>query len=112
MGIKIYTYKDPFHLDKYSYWNEIKQYPHLCVSQTLVQGLDKKYKRSEFSYLYCIDDLIKEIRINDVVGKFEGIIVFDNDLGQRDNCKFQSCPAEINGQNFVFRVPSRSFIWD
>ena len=43
MGIKIYTYKDPFHLDKYSYWNEIKQYPHLCVSQTLVQGLDKKY---------------------------------------------------------------------
>ena len=47
MGIKIYTYKDPFHLDKYSYWNEIKQYHHLCVSQTLVQGIDKKYKRRE-----------------------------------------------------------------
>ena len=77
MGIKIYTYKDPFHLDKYSYWNEIKQYPHLCVSQTLVQGLDKKYKRSEFSYLYCIDDLMEilycdwikniEVRVNQYI---------------------------------------------
>ena len=77
MGIKIYTYKYPFHLDKYSYWNEIKQYPHLCVSQTLVQGLDKKYKRSEFSYLYCIDDLMEilycdwikniEVRVNQYI---------------------------------------------
>ena len=77
MGIKIYTYKDPFHIDKYSYWNEIKQYPHLCVSQTLVQGLDKKYKRSEFNYLYCIDDLMEilyydwikniEVRVNQYI---------------------------------------------
>lgn len=61
MGIKIYTYKDPFHIDKYSFWEEVKDAPHLCVSQTLVQGLIKKYKRSEFNYLFCIDTVIEEV---------------------------------------------------
>lgn len=61
MGIKIYTYKDPFHIDKYSYWEDIKEYPHLCVSQTLVQGLTRKYKRDQFTYIYCIDDIIENL---------------------------------------------------
>lgn len=61
MGIKIYTYKDPFYIDKYSYWEEVKDAPHLCVSQTLVQGLIRKYKRMEFSYLFYIDTVIEEV---------------------------------------------------
>lgn len=97
MGIKIYTYKDPFHLDKYSYWNEIKQYPHLCVSQTLVQGLEKKYERSEFNYLDCIDDLMEvlyydwtkntEVRVNQYI-KLSEIINKISDVKTKNSFKF------------------------
>lgn len=97
MGIKIYTYKDPFHIDKYSYWDEIKEYPHLCVSQTLVQGLDKKYKRSEFNYLYCIDDLMEilyydwikntEVRVNQYI-KLSEVIKKISDEKTKNSFKF------------------------
>lgn len=61
MGIKIYSYKDPFYINKYSFWKEVKDAPHLCVSQTLVQGLIKKYNRNEFNYLFCIDTVIEKL---------------------------------------------------
>ena len=57
MGIKIYTYKDPFYIDKYSYWEEIKKYPHFCVSNTLEQGLEFKYGK-EIKDIFCINDVL------------------------------------------------------
>ena len=39
--LKIYTYTNPYELQEEFYWDEIKNFPHFCVSQTLVNGLKK-----------------------------------------------------------------------
>lgn len=44
MSIEIYTYHDPYKIDKEPYWDTIKNCPYFCVSQTLVNGLRKHYK--------------------------------------------------------------------
>lgn len=41
--IKIYTYANPYEIDKESFWQEIKNCPHFCVSQTMVNGMEKTY---------------------------------------------------------------------
>lgn len=43
MGLKIYTYSDPYDIKRESYWNEIKDCAHFCVSQTMVNGLEDIY---------------------------------------------------------------------
>lgn len=43
MGIKIYTYSNPYEIDKESFWNEINNCPQFCVSQTMVNGLKEIY---------------------------------------------------------------------
>ena len=45
MSSVIYTYHDPYKIDKEPYWNEIKNCPYFCSAQTLVNGLRKHYKR-------------------------------------------------------------------
>jgi len=40
-------------------WPSLKTYPHLCVSQTLVEGLKEYYGREEFEVLCTIDSLLK-----------------------------------------------------
>lgn len=44
MAIVIYTYHDPYKIDSEPYWDNIKNCPYFCVSQTLVNGLRKHYK--------------------------------------------------------------------
>ena len=48
MAIVIYTYRDPYNLDKEPFWEEIKSCPYFCVSQTLVNGLKGLYKNDFF----------------------------------------------------------------
>ena len=43
MGLKIYTYSNPYEIKRESYWNEIKDCAHFCVSQTMVNGLEEIY---------------------------------------------------------------------
>ena len=43
MGIKIYTYSNPYEIDCESFWNEIKDSAHFCVSQTMVNGMNQTY---------------------------------------------------------------------
>ena len=43
MGIKIYTYADPYHINKESYWDEIKICPIFTASQTLANGMKAVY---------------------------------------------------------------------
>jgi len=43
MGIKIYTYSNPYEIDCESFWSEIKDCAHFCVSQTMVNGLNQTY---------------------------------------------------------------------
>lgn len=45
MSITIYTYRDPYKLNNEPYWDEIKNCPYFCVSQTLVNGLKYLYKK-------------------------------------------------------------------
>lgn len=40
MGIKIYTYSNPYELSRETFWNEIQNSPHFCVSQTMVNGFE------------------------------------------------------------------------
>lgn len=44
MSLKIYTYTDPYEIKRESYWNEIKDCAHFCVSQTMVNGLEEIYR--------------------------------------------------------------------
>ena len=44
MSIAIYTYHNPYQIDKEPYWDQIKSCPYFCVSQTLVNGLRVHYK--------------------------------------------------------------------
>ena len=43
MAIKIFTYSDPYSIDREPYWREIENCPHFCVSQTMVNGLEDVY---------------------------------------------------------------------
>lgn len=46
MSITIYTYQNPYKLNKEAYWDEINSCPYFCVSQTLVNGLRSIYEDS------------------------------------------------------------------
>ena len=62
MGLKIYTYSDPYKIDRESYWNEIKDCAHFCVSQTMVNGLEDVYRSlREGGYLTTIRILINTL---------------------------------------------------
>ena len=43
MGIKIYTYSNPYEIECESFWHEIKDCAHFCVSQTMVNGINQTY---------------------------------------------------------------------
>ncbi len=43
MGIKLYTYSNPYEIDCESFWNEIKGCAHFCVSQTMANGMNQTY---------------------------------------------------------------------
>lgn len=58
--MKIYTYRNPFKLTNSTFWEEIKDYPHFCISETLVQGLKHCYNRTAFDCIGTIDSLFKE----------------------------------------------------
>ncbi|MCX4271449.1 MAG: hypothetical protein OSJ71_04225 [Acetatifactor sp.] len=44
MAITIYTYSNPYKIDKEPYWASIQNCFHLCVSQTLANGLCDQYR--------------------------------------------------------------------
>ena len=57
MPFKIYTYEDPYKLDKADFWSEISALPHFCSARTLVNGL-KDVLGDKIEGLICpLDDL-------------------------------------------------------
>lgn len=70
MSIEIYTYHDPYKIDKEEYWKDISNCPYYCVSQTLVNGLRRHYRNPDGSskfeegrvttVKYLTDSLYKE----------------------------------------------------
>lgn len=62
MGLKIYTYANPYEIRRESYWNEIKDCAHFCVSQTMVNGLEDIYPSlKDGGYLTTIRILINTL---------------------------------------------------
>ena len=62
MGLTIYTYSNPYEIKRESYWNEIKDCAHFCVSQTMVNGLEEIYPSlKEGGYLTTIKILINTL---------------------------------------------------
>ena len=64
MPYKIYTYVDPYRIKDTDFWNgsvdHIKDYPHLCASRTLVNGL-VSVMRDDIESLTCpLDDIVNE----------------------------------------------------
>ena len=59
MPFKIYTYEDPYKLDKADFWHEISALPHFCSARTLVNGL-KDVLGDKIEGLICpLDDLVE-----------------------------------------------------
>lgn len=58
---KIYAYKNPFEINRMSIWEDIRKYPSLCISQTLVEGFKSYYGRENFTVLCTIDKVLKKI---------------------------------------------------
>jgi len=59
MSIKIYTYSNPYSIDKTTYWNEIKDVPHLCASQVLVNSMQRLIGLHHHSLMCPIDNVLK-----------------------------------------------------
>ena len=61
MPFKIFTYADPYRISQTDFWNDIKGYPHLCASRTLVRGLLNVIEDDEINALMCpIDSIVKD----------------------------------------------------
>lgn len=57
--VKVYTYADPFALKQAHFWEEIRQAPNLCVSQTLVNGLKAYHNRESFFFIDTIEKFLQ-----------------------------------------------------
>jgi hypothetical protein len=63
MPYKIYTYADPYNLNKTDFWGDIHDLPHFCVARTLVNGL-KGILQKEIHGLICpLDNLVSHEQI-------------------------------------------------
>lgn len=51
MGIKIYTYPDPYRLEDLPYWKTIKECPIFTASQTLASGMKALYGKERLYQL-------------------------------------------------------------
>ena len=59
MPFKIYTYEDPYKLDKTDFWNEICSIPHFCSARTLVNGLKDVYGDQIKGLICAFDDFVQ-----------------------------------------------------
>ncbi len=62
MPFKIYTYEDPYKLDKADFWSEISALPHFCSARTLVNGLKDVLGDSIKGLICPLDELVQQIR--------------------------------------------------
>lgn len=64
MAITIYTYSNPYKIDKEPYWASIQNCFHLCVSQTLVNGLCDQYREFFQGKLTTVQNFINVLYRN------------------------------------------------
>lgn len=62
MAIEIYTYPNPYEIHEESFWSRISHCPHICSSQTLVNGLIRDNQECYPKYrLATISSLLEEL---------------------------------------------------
>ena len=59
MAFSIYTYSNPYEIDKELYWDSIKNCPHFCVSQTMANGIVGTYKDMSAGKVSTVENLVK-----------------------------------------------------
>lgn len=59
MPFKIYTYEDPYKLNKTDFWAEISSLPHFCSARTLVNGLKDIYGDEIKGLICAFDDFVQ-----------------------------------------------------
>ena len=59
MAFSIYTYSNPYEIDKELYWDSIKNCPHFCVSQTMANGIMGTYRDMSAGKVSTVENLIK-----------------------------------------------------
>lgn len=63
MSFKIYTYEDPYQLDKTDFWAEVSSLPHFCSARTLVNGLKDIYGDEIKGLICAFDDFVQHENI-------------------------------------------------
>lgn len=59
MPFSIYTYSNPYEIDKELYWDSIKNCPHFCVSQTMANGIMGTYTDMTAGKVSTVENLVK-----------------------------------------------------
>lgn len=59
MSFSIYTYSNPYEIDKELYWDSICNCPHFCVSQTMANGLMGVYREMTAGKVSTVENLVK-----------------------------------------------------
>lgn len=83
MSYKIYTYADPYRISQTDFWEEIKNYPQLCASRTLVNGLINVMGADITSLLCPLDDIVEERIFKDWSNNISLRIRQYSELGRR-----------------------------
>lgn len=59
MPFSIYTYSNPYEINKELYWDSIKNCPHFCVSQTMANGMMETYEEITAGKVSTVENLVK-----------------------------------------------------
>lgn len=59
MPFAIYTYSNPYEINKELYWDSIKNNPHFCVSQTMANGMVGTYEELTEGKVSTVENLVK-----------------------------------------------------
>lgn len=59
MPFSIYTYSNPYEINKELYWDSIKNCPHFCVSQTMANGMIGTYEEMTVGKVSTVENLVK-----------------------------------------------------
>lgn len=106
MGIKIYTYSNPYEIDCESFWNEIKDSAHFCVSQTMVNGMNQTYPLLKTRQVTAtIRTLINSLYENweDINTNVKQIMEVDNAISELN---YHSCSLENVKRSLLFNTKS------
>ncbi|MBD5135507.1 MAG: hypothetical protein HDT39_06020 [Lachnospiraceae bacterium] len=106
MGIKIYTYSNPYEIDCESFWNEIRDCAHFCVSQTMVNGMSQTYPllktRQATATIRTLVNMLYE-NWEDINTNVRQIMEVDNAISELD---YQSPCLENVKRSLLFNTKS------